>query len=281
MHHYPFGLRHFDAPVPTPAYGEAYRYGYTNKELVDEGGLNWNDYGARWYDPALARWGGVDPLAEKYVSWSPYNYVLGNPVKFIDPDGMQVDYGDEKSRKLVARYANETYVNKRGKEKVNKRYNAEFAAKIKRLEESSDLFIFSSDRSNMKGSDSNLGQFNIKDDGSAFNIVINGDADPSLLSQAGGVGAILAEEVAHAEQYLDDRLSVIENGGVHNLSSENANGTIGLEVDAKMFAANSGMANMTDSKSMPGYVIPTIMSAIKSAGQDRLGLPRYLQEVLR
>jgi len=29
----------------------------------------------------------VDPLAEDYASWSPYNYVLGNPVMLVDPDG--------------------------------------------------------------------------------------------------------------------------------------------------------------------------------------------------
>ena len=50
-------------------------------------GLNWNDYGARFYDPAMARWSGIDPLAIKYPNNSGYNYTLNNPIKYIDPDG--------------------------------------------------------------------------------------------------------------------------------------------------------------------------------------------------
>ena len=50
-------------------------------------GLDWYDYGARYYEPVLSRFTTMDPLAEKYYSISPYAYCAGNPVMFVDPDG--------------------------------------------------------------------------------------------------------------------------------------------------------------------------------------------------
>ena len=50
------------------------------------------------YDTKIARWLVQDPLAEKYYSFSAYNYCVNNPVMFVDPDGRFVlDESTEKN----------------------------------------------------------------------------------------------------------------------------------------------------------------------------------------
>ncbi len=51
-------------------------------------GLNWYDSDARFYDLAIPRTPTPDPHAESYYAWSPYAWVANNPMRIIDPTGM-------------------------------------------------------------------------------------------------------------------------------------------------------------------------------------------------
>jgi RHS repeat-associated protein len=84
-HFYPFGLNMEGnwngAAGPN-------KYQYNGKEWNDDFGLGWNDYGARFYDPAVGRWNTVDPLAEYAQDYTPYRYGFNNPILYTDPTGM-------------------------------------------------------------------------------------------------------------------------------------------------------------------------------------------------
>ncbi|MCW3789227.1 DUF6443 domain-containing protein [Plebeiibacterium sediminum] len=87
--YYPFGMtaEQFNS-------GAKNKYLYNGKELQEDaiGGrvLDWYDYGARFYDPAIGRWHSIDLLAEIYFSSTPYHYVLSNPIIFTDAFGLAV-----------------------------------------------------------------------------------------------------------------------------------------------------------------------------------------------
>jgi len=97
--YYPFGLnihRQINA---------GNNYLYNKKELQPE--ITEYDYGARFYDPVIGRWTSIDPLAESYEEWSPYNYVQNNPIRNIDIDGM--GYFDRNGNYIEERSDNTTY----------------------------------------------------------------------------------------------------------------------------------------------------------------------------
>ena len=86
-----FGKRLASSAV-TPAAGSANRYRFSGKEEQGFAGVPWQDFGARMYDPDLARWTTPDPLADKYPGISPYVYCNDNPVNIVDTDGEAIGF---------------------------------------------------------------------------------------------------------------------------------------------------------------------------------------------
>ena len=87
--------------------GQQEKYLTTHHERDQETGLDYR--GARFYDSDIGRFLSVDPLAADFASWSPYNYVLGNPVIIIDPDGRNGILAINKKDKEVTVTANFHY----------------------------------------------------------------------------------------------------------------------------------------------------------------------------
>jgi RHS repeat-associated protein len=73
--------------------GDSIRQKFTQKERDNETGLDY--FGARYYGSTQGRFTSPDPLlssgaVESPQSWNRYSYVLNNPLKLIDPDGLYV-----------------------------------------------------------------------------------------------------------------------------------------------------------------------------------------------
>ena len=100
--YYPFGAPYADTSAATSPDFQPYKY--NGKELDKMHGLNTFDYGARQYDPILARWDRNDPLCEKYYDISPYAYCASNPIRFIDSDGREILLNKNCSKEFSNQY---------------------------------------------------------------------------------------------------------------------------------------------------------------------------------
>jgi RHS repeat-associated protein len=104
--YYPFGMAIPSQSFALPNENDTYqnRYLYNGKEYQDDFGLNWYDYGARFYDPQIARFHSIDPLAANYTRQSPYVYAANNPIRFIDFMGMSAQEGQDTDEYIKGPY---------------------------------------------------------------------------------------------------------------------------------------------------------------------------------
>jgi RHS repeat-associated protein len=82
--YYPFGLQTANSWTRTNTTQNNFLYN-EGSELNTTSGLY--DLPYRTYDPVLGRMNGVDPMASKYGSLTPYNYAANDPVYWTDPSG--------------------------------------------------------------------------------------------------------------------------------------------------------------------------------------------------
>lgn len=98
MDYYPFGLM-WEAQDATQTNNLLWHHGkeLQEGEFLQQGvSFDLEDFGARMYDPVVARWWSVDPLASNAPNWSPYRAFFNNPLLFTDPDGQfEGDYYNE------------------------------------------------------------------------------------------------------------------------------------------------------------------------------------------
>ena len=100
--YYPFGL---NMDGPWNGVNGAFKFQYNQKEWNSDLGLNLNDYGARFYDPTVGRWNGVDAMSEKSYSWTPYRSFFNNPIRFYDKDGQyEIDPAFAKEYPMITKY---------------------------------------------------------------------------------------------------------------------------------------------------------------------------------
>ena len=86
----PYGTRIQNPDFAATPTGNRWRYAAKEEQDFNPyGSLNLSllDFGARMYDPFIARWTAVDPLASHVLDNSPYNYCIGNPTLFFDSTG--------------------------------------------------------------------------------------------------------------------------------------------------------------------------------------------------
>lgn len=182
-----------------------YRLLYNGKELQLIAQTRLIDYGARQYDPTIARWNGMDPMAEKYIMLTVYNYCKGDPLLIIDINGLYFDENNEKKAQRIERRITRK-INKLEKKKQDENTNE----RISQLQMSlSDIKSMRDDkeveyRYNKTGTNHNKNGNNTEVDKTGDHPIVN--------MYANSMSKII-HEGRHGGQYANKLIDVFTNKG--------------------------------------------------------------------
>ncbi len=158
------------------------KYAFNAKELDEETGMYY--YEARYYNPPVFT--SRDPMFEKYFWMSPYAYCANNPVKYVDPSGMEWDLSSLTDEQKAIWEKNMTAACSRSKL---------FKFIYSKLDESSTVYSVKIGKTVDDGNGEHVqGQYNSKDKSITF-------SDEGSLTSF----RIYAEEMIHAYQLNENK----------------------------------------------------------------------------
>jgi len=129
-------------------------------------------------------------MMDKYPSVSPYAYCAWNPVKMIDPNGMDTTFAGDKERELYLKYRKKVFESEEYRQVQNE---------LIALEQSTEIFCIrmGDNISNPEGG----GNFTYNVNTGQFDINIKKDEECDPIER-------LSHELKHADQYLNRKLTI-------------------------------------------------------------------------
>jgi len=101
INYYPFGLKH--KGYNNVITGRDHKYDYNGVEREESLGYNMHEMALRHYDPAIARWVGIDPIT--HHNFTPYQAFDNNPIFWADPSGADSETLDKWAEGVKAAWA--------------------------------------------------------------------------------------------------------------------------------------------------------------------------------